>query len=156
DGGDEDQAVRTLAAGEWQGRFFHALGGWGGDHGVAATRQGRFARRGGGGWREGPPVAGPPLGVGEAMGGGGLFVGVTSIAADPDWSDRGEDRYVAYWRTATFGELTASAEARRDALERILPRLRIADRCSLDGRYLQVRGDLGSYRIHLGSSNILM
>jgi hypothetical protein len=85
-----------------------------------------------------------------------LFVGVTSIAADPDWSDRGEDRYAAYWRTATFGELTASAEARRDALERILPRLRIADRCSLDGRYLQVRGDLGSYRIHLGSSNILM
>lgn len=54
-----------------------------------------------------------------------LFVGVTSIAADPDWTDRGEDRHAVYWRTATFGALTASAEVRRAALERILPRLKI-------------------------------
>ncbi|MEU1595374.1 DUF4132 domain-containing protein [Streptomyces sp. NPDC005708] len=156
DGGDEDQAVRTLAAGEWQARFFHALADWAGDHELAATDQVRFARRVEGAWREVPLVEVPPLVFSEAMRDVDLFVGVTSIAADPDWSDRGEDRYAAYWRTATFGELTASAEARRDALERILPRLRIADRCSLDGRYLVVRGDLGSYRIHLGSSNILM
>ncbi|MEO3872032.1 hypothetical protein ABGB18_24730 [Nonomuraea sp. B12E4] len=32
----------------------------------------------------------------------------------------------------------------------------IADRCSLDGRFLRVRGDLRTYRIHLGSGNILM
>ncbi|WP_405612688.1 hypothetical protein [Streptomyces sp. NBC_00076] len=85
-----------------------------------------------------------------------LFVGVTSIAADPDWTDRGEDRHAVYWRTATFGALTASAEVRRAALERILPRLKIAGRCTLDGRFLMVRGDLTTYRIHLGSANILM
>jgi len=52
--------------------------------------------------------------------------------------------------------LTASAEVRREALERIVPRLRIAGRCTLDGRFLIVRGDLGTYKIHLGSANILM
>lgn len=76
----------------------------------------------------------------EAMRDVDLFVGVTSIAADPDWTDRGEDRHAVYWRTTTFGALTASAEVRREALERILPRLKIAGRCSLDGRFLSVRG----------------
>ncbi|MBM9509225.1 DUF7737 domain-containing protein [Actinacidiphila acididurans] len=61
-----------------------------------------------------------------------------------------------YWRQATFGELEQSAQVRREALERILPRLRIADRCALEGRFLVVRGDLRTYRIHLGSANILM
>ncbi|MFD0853689.1 DUF4132 domain-containing protein, partial [Actinomadura adrarensis] len=37
-----------------------------------------------------------------------------------------------------------------------LPRTRIADRCALAGRYLVVRGDLRTYKIHLGSANILM
>jgi hypothetical protein len=41
-------------------------------------------------------------------------------------------------------------------LARLLPRLRIADRCLLDGKFLQVRGDLRTYKIHLGSGNILM
>lgn len=34
--------------------------------------------------------------------------------------------------------------------------LAIADRCELEGRFLKVRGDLRTYRIHLGSGNILM
>ena len=37
-----------------------------------------------------------------------------------------------------------------------MPKLKIADRCSLDDRFLVVRGDLRTYKIHLGSSNILM
>jgi hypothetical protein len=45
---------------------------------------------------------------------------------------------------------------RREVVEQLLPRLAIADRCSLEDRYLVVRGDLRSYKIHLGSSNILM
>jgi hypothetical protein len=38
----------------------------------------------------------------------------------------------------------------------MVPKLPIADRCSLDDRFLVVRGDLRIYKIHLGSSNILM
>ncbi len=48
------------------------------------------------------------------------------------------------------------ARNRRGILERLLPRLAIKDRCSLDDRYLTVRGERATYRIHLGSGNILM
>jgi hypothetical protein len=154
DGGSEDEAVRTLAAGQWQVRFFHSLVDHAGDHELAATDQVRFARRADGAWREAPLADVPAPVFSEAMRDVDLFVGVTSIAADPDWSDRGPER--AYWERASFAELTESAEARRDALARMLPRLKIADRCALEGRFLVVRGDLRTYRIHLGSANILM
>jgi hypothetical protein len=38
----------------------------------------------------------------------------------------------------------------------LVPRLKIADRCTLDEKFLIVRGDIRSYKIHLGSGNILM
>jgi len=41
-------------------------------------------------------------------------------------------------------------------LSRLIPRLAIADRCTMEGRFLVVRGDLRTYHIHLGSGNILM
>jgi hypothetical protein len=86
-----------------------------------------------------------------------LFVGVTSIGADPEWLDRGEGRrFESYWRRFNFGELGQPAHVRRIVLEELLPRLPIAGRCTLDGRYLVVRGDLRTYRIHLGSGNVLM
>jgi hypothetical protein len=93
----------------------------------------------------------------EAMRDVDLFVGVTSIGADPEWLDRGEGRrFESYWNAYSFGELTAAAEIRREVLDKLLPRLAIADRCKLEERYLAVRGDLRTYRIHLGSGNILM
>ena len=61
-----------------------------------------------------------------------------------------------YWREYSFGGLSATAQTRRDVLQRLLPRLKIADRCSLSDRFFDVRGDLRIYKIHLGSSNILM
>ncbi|WP_053754407.1 DUF4132 domain-containing protein [Streptomyces sp. MMG1533] len=159
DGGYDGTARAEFGDGGWRACFHHEPaaddgGGYAPEH--AATDQVRFERRDGRRWREAALAEVPPLVFSEAMRDVDLFVGVTSIAADPDWTDRGEDRWAVYWRTATFGALTASAEVRREALERILPRLKIADRCSLDGRFLVVRGDLATYKIHLGSANILM
>ncbi|MER5479414.1 DUF4132 domain-containing protein [Streptomyces sp. NPDC002734] len=154
DGGESDEAQRTLAAGEWRAGFLHTWADWSGEDELASTDQVRFDRRVDGAWRQAPLADVPPLVFSEVMRDVDLFVGVTSIAADPDWTAGGRER--AYWERAGFAELTESAEARRDALERILPRLRIADRCSIDGRFLVVRGDLRTYRIHLGSANILM
>ena len=37
-----------------------------------------------------------------------------------------------------------------------MPRLKIADRCSFTDRFLVVRGQKRTYKIHLGSGNILM
>lgn len=98
----------------------------------------------------------PALVFSEVMRDVDLFVGVASIAADPNWRDTGEQRHADYWQRQAFGELSGSAETRRDVLSRLLPRLKIRDRCTLDGRFLRVRGDLREYKIHLGSGNILM
>ncbi|GAA4188065.1 hypothetical protein GCM10022252_22660 [Streptosporangium oxazolinicum] len=91
----------------------------------------------------------PPLVLSEAMRDADLTVGVSSVGLDPH--GQGD-----YWNSYNFGDLTESAEVRRDALTRLLPRLRIADRAELTDRFLRVRGDLRTYRIHLGSGNILM
>ncbi|SBT94243.1 protein of unknown function [Streptomyces sp. DI166] len=152
--GDEDVAERVLAAGEWRIRFFHIWADSPDGAELAATDQVRFDRRAEGGWQEAPLAEVPAPVFSEAMRDVDLFVGVCSIAADPDWADSGPER--AYWQRASFAELTENAEARRDALARLLPRLEIAERCELDGRFLVVRGDLRTYRIHLGSANILM
>jgi len=86
-----------------------------------------------------------------------LFVGVASIAADPAWQDQGDDdRFRAYWQQASFGQLSAPAQTRKAVLEKLVPRLKIADRCSFAGHFLVVRGNLRSYKIHLGSGNILV
>jgi hypothetical protein len=99
----------------------------------------------------------PPLVFSEAMRDVDLFIGVTSIGADPNWLDRGRARqFDPYWHDFGSGELNAAAQVRREVIERLLPRLAIADRCRLDERYLLVRGDIRSYRIHLGSGNVLM
>ena len=85
-----------------------------------------------------------------------LFVGVCSVGNDPNWQNRGEGQWNDYWQSQAFGELSASAESRRELLSQLLPKLKIASRCSLAGRFLIVRGDVRTYKIHLGSGNILM
>jgi len=99
----------------------------------------------------------PPLVFSEIMRDVDLFVGVASVGNDPNWADGGpEGRYRDYWQHYSFGELSATAQTRRVLLERLLPRLKIGDRCTLADRFLIVRGNLRSYKIHLGSGNILM
>jgi hypothetical protein len=98
----------------------------------------------------------PPVAFTEIMRDVDLFVGVTSIGADAQWLDRGERRFDLYWHTWGFGELGQPAKVRREVIAKLLPALKIADRSTLGERYLEVRGSLRSYKIHLGSGNILM
>jgi hypothetical protein len=121
---------------------------------LAATDQVRFTRIG---EDEPLPLAEiPPIVFTEAMRDVDLFVGVTSIAGDPAWVDHGDDRHLAYWRETSFGELGETAAMRREALEELVPQLAISDRCELDGRFLRVRGSRRTYKIHIGSANVLM
>ena len=86
-----------------------------------------------------------------------LFVSVASIGNDPDWRDSGSDRrFFDYWERFAFGTLGATAETRRDVLTTLLPSLSIASRCTLGDRFLVVKGDRRTYKIHLGSANIQM
>jgi hypothetical protein len=99
----------------------------------------------------------PPLVFSEAMRDVDLFIGVTSVGADPQWHDRGEGRpFGDYWHRFAFGDLGAGAQVRRAVLERLVPALAIAGRCTLEARWLVVRGDLRTYKIHLGSGSVLM
>ena len=156
-----------------------------GDYGVASTETGtylhlitdqvrfyphdaplNYAHAGGGGyrtaWRQVPaeplPIADvPPVVLSEVMRDVDLFVGVASVGNDPTWSDGGPTgRYRDYWQDYAFGELSASAQTRAEVLARLLPRLAIGPQCSLEGRFLFVQGSLHTYKIHLGSGNILM
>src|SRR5438046_6921975 len=86
-----------------------------------------------------------------------LFVGVASVGNDPTWQDGGpQGRYRDYCHSYSFGELSGTATTRKQVLERLVPRLKIADRCALSDRFLVVRGNKRTYKIHLGSGNILM
>lgn len=102
-----------------------------------------------------PLAAVPPLVFSEVMRDVDLFVGVSSIANDPNWLEQGE-RHAGYWYDYGFGDLSATAETRKDLLAELLPRLSLRDSCRLEGRFLVVQGVLRTYRIHLGSTNILM
>jgi hypothetical protein len=109
--------------------------------------------------REAPPLplADVPLVVfSEAMRDIDLFVSVSSIAANPAWVDRGLDTWRDYWWREAFAELGPTGELRREVLAGLLAELPVADRLALEDRWLVVRGDLRTYRIHLGSGNVLM
>lgn len=98
----------------------------------------------------------PPILFSEVMRDVDLFVGVTSIGNDPGWADHGNTQYGGYWHSFAFGDLSQSGETRRAILEKLLPQLKIASRCALDGKFLIIRGELHTYKIHLGSANVMM
>lgn len=82
-----------------------------------------------------------------------LFVGVSSLGNNPNWQD-GE--HADYWLSYSFGDLSATAISRKSVLESILPKLKIGKKCRLENKFLIVEGSIRTYKIHLGSSNIMM
>ncbi|GLY05448.1 MULTISPECIES: DUF4132 domain-containing protein [Actinoplanes] len=99
----------------------------------------------------------PPVLLSEVMRDADLFVAVAGVGSDPTWFDGGpHGRFRDYWSRASFGDLTPSGDTRREVLSGLIPRLAVADRCTLGEKFLEVRGDLHTYRIHYGSGNILI
>lgn len=98
----------------------------------------------------------PPLLFSEAMRDVDLFVGVASVGNDPNWRDGGLQNYRTYWETYSFGDLSEVAKTRKQVLEKIVPRLKIAKQCEIRDKFLFVKGTIKTYKIHIGSGNILM
>ena len=142
---DQVRFYRADAAQNWA----HAGGG-----GYASSAAGPFPRA----VNEPVPLDEiPALVFSEIMRDIDLFVGVASVGNDPTWQDGGPGgRFRDYWTRYSFGELGETARTRRAALERLIPRLKIAGQCTLTERFLVVRGKLRTYKIHFGSGNILM
>lgn len=85
------------------------------------------------------------------------MVARASIANDPTWQDRGITLSLSEGaQLYTYAGKELGAPERHAMLEKLLPRLQIASRCELTDKYLIVRGDVRTYKIHLGSGNILM
>jgi hypothetical protein len=98
----------------------------------------------------------PPIVFSEIMRDVDLFVGVSSVMNDPTWRDNGPADHRAYWIQWSFGNLSENAKTRRDVLGRLLPRLTRSSQFSINDKFLVVKGSLRTYKIHLGSGNILM
>ncbi|MBH1970319.1 MAG: DUF4132 domain-containing protein [Moraxellaceae bacterium] len=89
------------------------------------------------------------------------FVGKCSIGINAPQPDERTERYEDfgvwnYRQYLTESSLSASAVVRKHALDAIISKLKIAPLCQFDDKYLMVKGQLKTYKIHLGSSNILM
>jgi hypothetical protein len=99
----------------------------------------------------------PKLVFSEIMRDVDMFVGVASVGNDPAWQDNGGLRqFHDYWQSYSFGNLTEMAKTRKAVLEKLLPRLKISSVASIEGKFLKVKGNIRNYKIHIGSTNILM
>lgn len=99
----------------------------------------------------------PPVAFSEAMRDIDLFVGVASVGNDPTWSDSGGlPTYRDYWQSYSFGDLSEIAKNRKEILQGLIPRLKISNVTSIQDKFVVVKGKLRTYKIHIGSTNILM
>ncbi len=86
-----------------------------------------------------------------------LFVGVSSIGSDPMWIyGDNSNEHREYWNNYSFGKLSEIAKTRKDTLKNIIPKLKISEACSIEGNFLIIEGKIRKYKIHIGSTNILM
>jgi hypothetical protein len=98
----------------------------------------------------------PQIVFSEVMRDVDLFTGVASVGNDPTWADAGPTGFRDYWHSFAFGDLSVSAATRGEVLGKLIPRLAKLSAAKVDGKFLIVPGRLRTYKIHLGSGNILM
>ncbi|MBE99158.1 DUF4132 domain-containing protein [Flavobacterium coralii] len=99
----------------------------------------------------------PTIPFSEALRDVDLFVGVASVGNDPTWQDSGGlPAYRDYWQAYSFGDLSEVAKNRKEILAGLIPRLKIAGVTTIQDKFVVVKGKLRTYKIHIGSTNILM
>ncbi|HYY72815.1 MAG TPA: DUF4132 domain-containing protein, partial [Candidatus Bathyarchaeia archaeon] len=106
-------------------------------------------------YREGREIAldeVPALVYSEIMRDVDLFTSVCAIGDDETWFDQGDRGIGVVFEKFDIGEVNATISLRMDLLSRVLPHTRIANRCRVERQWLEVRGQLGTYQIHLGWS----
>jgi hypothetical protein len=79
-----------------------------------------------------------------------LFTSLCAIGEDETWADQGDRGTGIFSEGLDVQEITATVALRADMLSRVLPYTTIADRCEMQKTWLEVRGQLGTYRIPLG------
>ena len=69
-----------------------------------------------------------------------LFTSVCAIGEDETWSDQGEPGPGVFSRGFDIHEISAAIVLRAEILARVLPHTSVADRCTVEKTYLEVRG----------------
>ncbi len=86
-----------------------------------------------------------------------LLINQSSIGNNPEWQDdAGEPIFQRYWQDFNFGALTLTGLNRKKLLTELIPKLKIADQCRFEDRFLIIEGQVKTYKIHIGSANVLM
>ena len=96
----------------------------------------------------------PAIVYSEVMRDVDLFTSVSGIGGDESWSDQGE-RGTGVLTSLDVHELSAVIALRSDILSRVLPLTPLAGRCKVERAWVEVRGQLGTYRILIAWGDVL-
>jgi hypothetical protein len=89
----------------------------------------------------------PAIVYSEVMRDVDLFTSVCAVGADESWSDQGDRGIGIFSEDFNASELMGIIALRRETLSLVLPHTPIHDRCKIHKTWLEVRGQLGTYRI---------
>src|SRR5260370_3662377 len=93
----------------------------------------------------------PAIVYSEIRGDVDLFTSISGVGNDESWSDQGDRGTGVLGSRMDLDEITAMLALRIEMLSRVLPLTAIAQHCKIEKSWLEVRGKLGSYRIHISS-----
>ncbi len=133
---DRDQSLLESALGEQSGSGINLF---------IVSDQVRFYRDG----REVAMDDVPAILYSEVMRDVDLFTSVSAVGEDEAWADEG-DRGTGFFREdSNLQGISSLIALRHEILTLALPHTSIHDRCKLHNTWLEVRGQLGTYRIDL-------
>ena len=76
-----------------------------------------------------------------------LFTSVSGVGGDETWADQGDRGTGIFSDEFNIQALSGIIGLRREMLSLVLPHTAIQDRCKIHNTWLEVRGQLGAYRI---------
>jgi hypothetical protein len=97
----------------------------------------------------------PAIVYSEVMRDVDLFTSVSVVGHDETWSDQGDRGTGVLSSRMDLGELSAMVALRIETLSLVLPLTSIAGQCTIEKTWVVVRGQLGTYRIHVPWGGVL-
>jgi hypothetical protein len=91
----------------------------------------------------------PAIVYSEVMRDVDLFTSISAVGSDESWSDQGDRGTGLLSSTKNLEELSAIFALRVEMISRVLPLTAIAPQSKIEGIWLVIRGQLGTYRIQI-------
>lgn len=95
-----------------------------------------------------------PVAFSEVMRDLDMIVSVAGIGYEYEPVAEVMEKVRTYCEASTKRDLSPIGIIRRDILALLIPQTAFSERYSVDGQYLFVRGELASYKIHIGSGDV--